>query len=548
MAMQQKMLDDAHSITQCDSCVLRLLLKHYRWDVQNLTQMWANDGVEALLTAAGVTLPAAATINTPPPSVCPSCFDSFPPSEMEAASCGHWFCRECWKTSLTMKIKEEAHKAGSLKCIAFKCDMPLDEGFIKCVVDAPVYKRYVEFLLKNFVSDYSYTTYCPAAGCNAIIKISEGPLDVSLSCGKCDKSFCFACLFEPHAPATCPMVAAWQLKVQSDSETAKWLSANTKDCPKCRKATEKNGGCNHIACTCGAHWCWMCGGSFTSQTVYTHKCNGFSADTTSERQSLDRYLHYVVRYDAHAKSKVQEVQIQQKMQARIDQLALHVSWIDLRYLEASLAQLFKCREILKYTYVLGYYLFDTAQKKDLFPGFRPFASRAEGERAKDRFEFHQNELEITTELLSGELETPVETILKQPNFRVATINLTAVALKKFDAMFGAIDQIKDMASGSWEVFEPTSVRMRHQKQEAQERQAPPKKQLRSSDGWTAAVSVPMQQRRRGAPQPAERRQVPVLAAAEGHDQGPGTWELELGDTEALDADLQEAIRQSLHPQ
>ncbi len=31
------------------------------------------------------------------------------------------------------------------------------------------------------------------------------------------------------------------------------------NCPTCDVAVEKRGGCAHITCTCGAHWCWTCG-------------------------------------------------------------------------------------------------------------------------------------------------------------------------------------------------------------------------------------------------------------------------------------------------
>eukprot|EP00931_Biecheleriopsis_adriatica_P005831 TRINITY_DN107316_c0_g1_i1.p1 TRINITY_DN107316_c0_g1~~TRINITY_DN107316_c0_g1_i1.p1 ORF type:complete len:969 (+),score=155.03 TRINITY_DN107316_c0_g1_i1:16-2922(+) len=54
----------------------------------------------------------------------------------------------------------------------------------------------------------------------------------------------------------------------------------TKDCPACKVAVEKLGGCNHITCHCGSHWCWHCGkdadethGVFDSTTVYDHMQN-----------------------------------------------------------------------------------------------------------------------------------------------------------------------------------------------------------------------------------------------------------------------------------
>ena len=46
-------------------------------------------------------------------------------------------------------------------------------------------------------------------------------------------------------------------------------------CPRCDLAIEKAGGCNHITCTCGAHFCWKC--RFVAgeaKTVYDHLYGG----------------------------------------------------------------------------------------------------------------------------------------------------------------------------------------------------------------------------------------------------------------------------------
>lgn len=123
------------------------------------------------------------------------------------------------------------------------------------------------------------------------------------------------------------MAGAWQKKMQDDSETYNWLRSNTKDCPQCGKATEKNGGCNHISCTCGAHWCWMCNKNFNTSTVYNHACNAFddkdafSADHVQQaRGVLERYLHYYTRYENHHKSKKIESTLSEKMKIKMERL------------------------------------------------------------------------------------------------------------------------------------------------------------------------------------------------------------------------------------
>ncbi|OHT07892.1 hypothetical protein TRFO_23762 [Tritrichomonas foetus] len=48
-------------------------------------------------------------------------------------------------------------------------------------------------------------------------------------------------------------------------------SSMFKKCPGCERPTIKDGGCNHIACPCGHHWCYFCGKGFTtSMDCYHH--------------------------------------------------------------------------------------------------------------------------------------------------------------------------------------------------------------------------------------------------------------------------------------
>ncbi|GIQ79708.1 hypothetical protein KIPB_000391, partial [Kipferlia bialata] len=49
------------------------------------------------------------------------------------------------------------------------------------------------------------------------------------------------------------------------------LSDRTRTCPSCGVAVHRTGGCNHMHCHCGRHWCWECGFVSTCRgPVYTH--------------------------------------------------------------------------------------------------------------------------------------------------------------------------------------------------------------------------------------------------------------------------------------
>ena len=68
-----------------------------------------------------------------------------------------------------------------------------------------------------------------------------------------------------HIPVSCKVIKKWIKKCKDDSETCNWINANTKDCPKCNSAIEKNGGCNHMVCrreSCKHQFCWMCLGDW----------------------------------------------------------------------------------------------------------------------------------------------------------------------------------------------------------------------------------------------------------------------------------------------
>ncbi len=60
-------------------------------------------------------------------------------------------------------------------------------------------------------------------------------------------------------------------------ENEQWINKNTKRCPRCTSAIEKNKGCNHMTCThCGYQFCWLCGEKYTSYHFSsTSKCKQF---------------------------------------------------------------------------------------------------------------------------------------------------------------------------------------------------------------------------------------------------------------------------------
>jgi len=255
--------------------------------------------------------------------------------------------------------------------------------------------------------------WCPAPNCgNAVTSEMIKGMIVKCSCGY---RFCFSCHREAHAPASCDQVKLWEKKCRDDSETLHWKYANTKECPKCDTAVEKNGGCNHMTCRqCKHEWCWVCIRPWKGHNDY-YNCNKFlkpekntvssvaklfksgSKDKARLREeekerhriALERYLHFYERYTNHARSS----ELEQQLRIRADTIMIEIQQSEattsseVLYIREGTEVLLECRRALKFTYVVAYYLPESGTEKELF-------------------EYLQEDLEKITEQLSEVLESP----------------------------------------------------------------------------------------------------------------------------------------------
>jgi len=131
------------------------------------------------------------------------------------------------------------------------------------------------------VEDNPSVRWCPAPGCgNAINVLDVVKGTIACSCGF---RFCFTCRDEAHTPATCDQNKLWMAKCRDDSETSHWIYANTQDCPKCKSAIEKNGGCNHMTCkVCSHEYCWVCKRDWKGHNDY-YSCNKFKKEENKKK-------------------------------------------------------------------------------------------------------------------------------------------------------------------------------------------------------------------------------------------------------------------------
>ena len=190
---------------------------------------------------------------------CDICCLDLPHSMLTGLACEHRFCKDCWINYLTTKIMEEG-MGNTISCAATDCHILVDDQTVmNLITDTKVKLKYQHLITNSFVECNRLLRWCPKPECTTVIKVNY--LDCQPVKCTCQTVFCFQCADQWHEPIKCDLLKRWKKKCDDDSETANWIAANTKECPKCYVTIEKDGGCNHMICknqNCKHNFCWVC--------------------------------------------------------------------------------------------------------------------------------------------------------------------------------------------------------------------------------------------------------------------------------------------------
>ncbi|TVT99908.1 hypothetical protein EJB05_54699, partial [Eragrostis curvula] len=355
-------------------------LRHFQWDTEQLGNEWfdeqgrireklglpANDG--------GVDVPTALNDGD---LTCAICFDGFGPGEMRSAGCrSHFYCHECWRGYIRAAVGDGA-RCLTLRCPDPRCRAAVARELVDAVAGDDDRARYATFFLRSFVEEgkSKLVRWCPGPGCTRAVRSRVGASLREVSCDECGHVFCFGCGGdqEPHRPASCDTARAWVAKHSSDGETANWVLANTKHCPKCRRAIEKNQGCMHMTCSapCRHEFCWLCLGPWEPHGSSFFSCNRYNQDKAEgklteadnrQRQaqaSLERYLHYYERWTAFGASRKKAREDLDGLQdGGLDAVAAEMGRqpTEMDFLMHAYAQIVESRRVLRWTYAYVYYM------------------------------------------------------------------------------------------------------------------------------------------------------------------------------------------------
>ncbi|TIA87764.1 hypothetical protein E3P99_02993 [Wallemia hederae] len=436
IANQQSETDQVCSIFGFQPQDATILLRHFGWNKEKLIERYSEDP-DRILKQVGLAPESSSSASASAQSdsrassplrlkrvkgfTCEICFTGSEDTSTQtlALGCGHRFCSDCWKMHCEEKINGQG-ESRKIECMGSDCQTVLSEQVISQIVPHDIFKRYQNLANKTYVEDNRRgLRFCPGPDCENVIEchVRGGDLEslIPIVVCRCGQTSCFGCSFSgDHRPALCGITKLWVKKCEDDSETANWISANTKECPKCRSTIEKNGGCNHMTCRkCRYEWCWICMGDWNAHGTSYYNCNRFEEKSGKDardgqqksRVSLERYLHYYNRYANHEQSARLDQELYAKTERKMDEMqrSTSLTWIEVQFVKKAVETVTKCRMTLKWTYAMAYYL--------------------ERNSMTELFEDNQADLEKAVENLSELLEKPldVETI---PELRSQMQNAT----------------------------------------------------------------------------------------------------------------------------
>ena len=174
---------------------------------------------------------------------CVSCFDEVPQKKAVLLPCTHTYCAPCFEQLITTSIQHEI--SFPPKC----CLTEVPKKIIRDNLPPVTCSRFDEKALEYAVPIGS-RYYCVSPRCGKWIDTRHATRsNGAMQCPHCANSLCMLCRGPQHpANEECPQDSALNRTLEQ-AERAGW-----RRCHRCRILVERNSGCRHMTCTCGAQF------------------------------------------------------------------------------------------------------------------------------------------------------------------------------------------------------------------------------------------------------------------------------------------------------
>lgn len=184
--------------------------------------------------------------------------------------CQHPICHYC----LPQAVQGALDYGVTLPLRCARCSAPVPEEMLQDRITPQLFGRYQQllFLMQVRTAPDNYVD-CPACG-----KYTARGAE---RCRHCDAEICLSCHLAAHPGRTCQEQARATPKSKPSRSmrqrlrnfgSSTWMTLRTKPCPRCKARIHKNGGCKHMSCACGHHFCWNCMGNWQEVGGYGHSC------------------------------------------------------------------------------------------------------------------------------------------------------------------------------------------------------------------------------------------------------------------------------------
>ena len=386
---REQKIEEFISISSLPKSQAELVLMNNNWNLDILMTDWY-DKMEKIKENSGIVQTKESTKllkeylkdNPIEKGICPICYTDIDPGDDISLGCGHEFCSECYREHLKEKTNDQLTLLATT-CPMKHCNFQVPSETFKKLLknEKNELKIYKKCLMRNFTESNADVKLCPNPRCDKIIKLpGHGMIDIKCDCGKI---FCFKCLRDTHRPADCFMMDIWEHsnKIDADAENNLWLLLNTKQCPNCKKHIEKNQGCNHMTCRreaggCGYEFCWICLGKWAPHGTSWYNCTRVKPEDIKKNDEQIQKAKLEMEKNQRFLEGFKEEENAIKFAIKLDeQIDLYKKLLiekkeqkeaDIVFLDEALKTVIECHQILKNTYVFGYYMDKKAKSKSLY--------------------------------------------------------------------------------------------------------------------------------------------------------------------------------------
>ena len=379
-----------------------LVLVYYNWNYDKLIEEWFDKTENIKISSHIEQSPESEkkmsefiSNNNLSSDICPVCYTEIEKDNCLSLKCNHQICKECYIEYINNKLLTDPITILQTSCPMNGCNLYITRTLYKnCITELKYKKIFAKNLIRNFLITNKEIKTCPNPKCNLSIRV-QNSIAKEIKC-KCGQTFCFSCLEESHIPCDCFLAKEWlNFGTKFGGKEYVWekKGANTenifiitndlvKNCPKCLVVIEKNHGCNHMTCTCGYQFCWVClspwkNGCYSCRKVITPKTNPLSEFIKIKKTNkyipgklkkkeeekltpFERYMKYYKKWHNHFKN----LEICDKVKERLSELKneliedKNILENDVTFLDDSLNTIIDCNRALKYIFIFEYFLKD----------------------------------------------------------------------------------------------------------------------------------------------------------------------------------------------